>query len=541
MEKSELEINNERFNYVGFKLLSLELRDFEPFIKESNIRYSFCDDKNDKKNIYNTVIIGPNGTRKSRLFNLIVYIFKTIEELKKNKAVNYDDNKIGHYGIYSKGNYTLKYILNNEIYEIQRNQTGHGSYGYSFFMNYERAYNWEEIELPLNIIGNSINITDKFPQYKKGEFDRFEYLGIKYNPQAASTKAYIKKTFDFVTKLSSSEAFDKFLTGINLITKTFSGEQNEIQFTYHTVNAKRFFNGNLKYTDLETYFEDMRLRYEKTGKKAPFMLGRFTNLRDENLNLLEEAINFCNELSEQSRLLPFKKSSPTKLLKFNLADKNDLEILSKKGKLISTLYNLQFLRNLNIEIVPKDGSAYSLENSSSGEHNLITSLIGLLATIKPHGLLLIDEPEISLHPNWQMRYLSFFNELFQGEAYSSCHAIFATHSHFLISDLKNENSTIIGLKGGEKGVEIIDLPNGINTYGLSVEDILWNVFQVPTTRNYYLANMVGDILKTLSKLNKSAEEIKALKGKKMELIQINNKLKEIDPLKKVLDIVLEKI
>ena len=76
-------------------------------------------------------------------------------------------------------------------------------------------------------------------------------------------------------------------------------------------------------------------------------------------------------------------------------------------------------------------------------------MIGLLATIKPNSLVFIDEPEISLHPNWQMRYLSFLRELFSDEIFATSHILIATHSHFVISDLKGENSKIIGLKKDE--------------------------------------------------------------------------------------------
>jgi predicted ATP-binding protein involved in virulence len=112
MKKEELEIENERFKYKGFKLISLELTNFTFF---GNIKYDFVDKDDTQDKIYSTVIIGPNGTRKSLLFNLIIYIFKCISDLKENKEIDYKK--------YVKGDFHLIYALENEIYEIIRSHS----------------------------------------------------------------------------------------------------------------------------------------------------------------------------------------------------------------------------------------------------------------------------------------------------------------------------------------------------------------------------------------------------------------------------------
>lgn len=122
-------------------------------------------------------------------------------------------------------------------------------------------------------------------------------------------------------------------------------------------------------------------------------------------------------------------------------------------------------------------------------------MIGLLATIKPNSLVFIDEPEISLHPNWQMKYLSFLRELFSEPEFATSHIILATHSNFIISDLRGENSKIIGLKKDVKNNNVIvDLPKNLNTYGWSAEEILYSVFNVKTTRNFYLEIELRELL-----------------------------------------------
>jgi hypothetical protein len=521
MTKEELEIENERFKYKGFKLISLELTNFTFF---GNIKYDFVDNVDKQDKIYSTVIIGPNGTRKSLLFNLIIYIFKCIRDLKENKEIDYKK--------YVKGDFHLIYALENEIYEIVRTHSSdgkkHNQYAYSFLINKKKT-EIKFFELPITIIGNSINITDKFPFYKEREFDRFQYLGIKYNPQSASTKSYIKKTIDFVAKLSFSESF---LNGLKLITETFIGKNKTICISYKTVNYKRFYDGNLNTKILDEFFMDIEKRFKERQKTPPFKLNTYHGLKSKEATELQTVVDYCNFLANSHELLKIEGSS-SKLLKFNLSKKEDLDKLKLNGEAINNMYSLNLLYDPKIEIFSEDGDEYSLEDSSSGEHNLITSLIGILATIKPDSLLLIDEPEISLHPNWQMKYVSFLKDVLASDIFNTSHILIASHSHFIISDLEGDSSKVIGLSKGE-GIEVIPLAKKLNTFGWSAEDVLLNIFKVPTTRNYFIAERIGLILKKAA-LHSNLDEYKD------ELIGYRTGLKEEDPLHYTITKIAEKL
>lgn len=518
MTQDELEIENERFRYIGFKLISLELKSFTFF---GNIKYDFIDNVDKQDKIYSTVIIGPNGTRKSLLFNLIIYIFKCISDLKENKDIDYKK--------YIKGNFHLIYALENEIYEIIRTHSNNDNkqnlYAYEYLIN-KKKKEVKDFELPLTIIGNSINITDKFPFYKENEFDRFQYLGIKFNPQSASTKSNIKKTIDYVAKLSFSESF---LNGIKLITESFIGKNKTICISYKTVNYKKFYDGKLNIKSLDDFFKDIENRYKEKQKTPPFKLNSYNGLKSKEGNELQIAVDYCNFLAKSSVLEKIESSS-SKLLKFNLSRKDDLERLKQNGKAINSLYSLNLLYDPKIEIFNIEGDEYSLEDSSSGEHNLITSLIGLMATIKPDSLLLIDEPEISLHPNWQMKYVSFLKEILSSETYNTSHILIASHSHFIISDLECESSKVIGLSKGEE-IEVVPLPKNLNTFGWSAEDILYNIFNVRSSLNYYLQADLTELLGMIAHNSKDSEKIDTILNKLKALPKREN-----DPLQ---DIILE--
>jgi predicted ATP-binding protein involved in virulence len=524
MKKEELATENDRFRYKGFKLISLEIKNFTFF---GNIKYNFIDKDDKQDKIYSTVIIGPNGTRKSLLFNLIIYIFKCICDLKENKEIDYKK--------YVKGDFHLIYALGNEIYEIVRTHSidgkKHNQYDYTLSINKEKK-EIKDFELPLTIIGNSINITDKFPFYKEKEFDRFQYLGIKYNPQSASTKSYIKKTIDYVAKLSFSESF---LNGLKLITETFIGKNKTICISYKTVNYKRFYDGNLNTESLNEFFVDIEKRFKERQKTPPFKLNTYNGLKSKSGNELQTAVEYCNYLAKGSELIKIDGSS-SKLLKFNLSKKEDLEKLKLNGEAINNLYSLNLLYDPKIEIFSFDGDEYSLEDSSSGEHNLITSLIGLMATIKPDSLLLIDEPEISLHPNWQMKYVSFLKDVFDKDIYNTSHILIASHSHFIVSDLEGNSSKVIGLSKGQD-IEVVPFEKNLNTFGWSAEEVLLKVFKVATSRNYYVAEKLGLMLDFIASEKSTNETIKE-KFIELELDKIAGLTNE-DPLKTVYDTIVK--
>jgi predicted ATP-binding protein involved in virulence len=171
----------------------------------------------------------------------------------------------------------------------------------------------------------------------------------------------------------------------------------------------------------------------------------------------------------------------------------------------------------------------SLSEASSGEFHFFSTMIGLLSNFKPNSIVLIDEPEISLHPNWQMKYLDFTRKLFSGLNYGMSHVVIATHSHFLISDLKGDSSNIMGLIKEEDKIKTVELTSR-NTYGWSAEEVLFKVFKVRTTRNYYVEMNLRELLYLISERSNDKARIKELIHL-LEGIRLSNE----DPLNLVLE------
>ena len=81
--------------------------------------------------------------------------------------------------------------------------------------------------------------------------------------------------------------------------------------------------------------------------------------------------------------------------------------------------------------ITQDGEALPLTALSSGEQHELVLLYQLLFKTKPNSLILIDEPEISLHIAWQQEVVQDLQEITR---LASFDVLTATHSPDIIHD-----------------------------------------------------------------------------------------------------------
>ncbi|EQD32124.1 excinuclease ATPase subunit, partial [mine drainage metagenome] len=90
-----------------------------------------------------------------------------------------------------------------------------------------------------------------------------------------------------------------------------------------------------------------------------------------------------------------------------------------------------------------EGQPLSPAKLSSGEQHELILLFELLFKVVPNSLILIDEPELSLHIYWQQRFLQDLDEITK---LSQFDVLIATHSPQII---QNRWDLTVELKGPE--------------------------------------------------------------------------------------------
>jgi len=66
-----------------------------------------------------------------------------------------------------------------------------------------------------------------------------------------------------------------------------------------------------------------------------------------------------------------------------------------------------------------DGPWLTADKFSSGEREIVHFLLAMFALNVKDGVILVDEPELHLHPRWQRIFLGLFRDLRQRETTSS--------------------------------------------------------------------------------------------------------------------------
>lgn len=199
---------------------------------------------------------------------------------------------------------------------------------------------------------------------------------------------------------------------------------------------------------------------------------------------------------------------------------------------IYKLKQCELVNSTNV-IFHKQGCDVTSEDMSSGEFAMLSTVLSISAAANdPHTLVLLDEPELSLHPNWQMTLIDNLDRALSNQV---CQLLIATHSHMLVSDLPMKRSSVTQVEKDERDNLFA---NSISecTYGWSAEEVLLKVFKTATDRNRYFGERIGKLLEKMGSNTITPKEVKAELN---ELQEISMHLSKIDPMKQILNTIVE--
>ena len=472
-------------------------------------------------NINVTAIVGKNGSGKSSILEILEKIDAFTSEL---------------YGVYRKNfillfkrknNGLLKLITNIEnlpkkdIYDIiyiepmQRNAT-------SFPESKKIIYKDKKNE----VLGRKSYI---HPNTFQNYFSLFTYMSEMPYPYFEKRLIEIKRgrtmSFDIkkIVEIIGNSLNDNFkLTTFMLIPEVIYIEQNNDLLQKYLNDIRPLIiprsnnpENGLLYEDchnereeysteniLEAYFF---LDIIKSDLSSYLCNENFYNLKDLffDSNILE---NFYNnkeyELNEEKYSLN-EFNSLLKKIKYDkkLLTKNNIDLIKKYSKFLI----------LNFE----DDKGRRYNNLSHGEKTIFGQFLNIYEKSKYTNNLLIvlDEPDLSLHPEWQRKYIyelsnTFFN------LNKNIHFITMSHSPFLLSDIPKQN--IIFLDTDENGnCKVVNgLKEKKQTFGANIHTLLSDSF-------FMEDGLIGKFAQ-----NKIQEVINFLKGK-VSIIKSANEAKKI--------------
>ena len=217
------------------------------------------------------------------------------------------------------------------------------------------------------------------------------------------------------------------------------------------------------------------------------------------------------------------------------------DIIQRVELFVETINTFTFI-NKHLEVDSMSGFYFVMdeinrpplipEQLSSGERHLLLQVYELLFVAPPKSLVLLDEPELSLHPNWQMTLIDNLDRALSNQV---CQLLIATHSHMLVSDLPMKRSSVTQVEKDERDNLFA---NSISdcTYGWSAEEVLLKVFKTATDRNRYFGERIGKLLEKMGSNTITPKEVKAELN---ELQEISMHLSKIDPMKQILNTIAQ--
>lgn len=519
-----------------FRLISLNINDWNYLghIPSDKLVFIPMEERETSELPYSSVIIGSNGTGKSTLLSYIARIFEDLKFFKENgkrnsKAINFP--------------YIICFQIENNVYKITQNQTGLDfnsfvdkdkrvlKWNYHVMINDKENYmDLDKIKLPEQVIAVSYLPMDRFRQKRNLPNDFYQYLGLRHRSNAASPQYFLNNTlpllFNYIAE-SKSINFLRAILSFMEMDSSYLGIQLEYRY------KKFFFSGNLKTAEFTSLFKNPESFSKR--ESSSFAAEYFKRYISEENELIRKIVTYLNTRTTKDNVAVGEKS----ILEFNLFD--NLELIEELS-LIHHLQKLDLLSSASLLFKKRGTNTINAQNLSSGEFHFLTTMIAIQSCIKNNSLILIDEPDTSLHPNWQMKYVHTLKELFQN--WSSSHFIMATHSHFIISDLENNSSEVIGIKGKVPNIQVKSF--NTKTYGYSAEEILLDIFGVATTRNHFVYEKVSEILEMVALRDSQTEvNVKDYKNQiKKKILDLRNKgidtLSNEDPLKEIIDKLISK-
>lgn len=185
-----------------------------------------------------------------------------------------------------------------------------------------------------------------------------------------------------------------------------------------------------------------------------------------------------------------------------------------KMEIIKHLFILDVFYVSDIQVMHSDSiKEVSMLSLSSGQRTLFGHAIVLSSFSENNSMICIDEPENSLHPEWQLNFMRFISLLCPDSL--GAHIFIATHSPQIISGMQFDNGCVLSLSN-KNNIESITIRKDNKHFSgrfyelqplriyreQSADKQLTGIFKSPGYKNDFI---IRKLLLILSKISKKIE------------------------------------
>lgn len=289
-------------------------------------------------------------------------------------------------------------------------------------------------------------------------FDAFSYNDLNFYEidleLSASDIEYLKKTHEAM--------FIGFTKKVLIIRKS----EKEGQYEVNVDNAYKTIPGNpLRLLKLPNIAKCLY-----SVAEINFSGSKIQNVTSMDIDNLESSEKQTSDISKRitQLLIDIKASDDSDLADWvnkNPGKVPTEEVKEKRLRRFKTAFNYMFENDLTFDSV-KNENGYkkvyfrrkdkliSIDELSSGEKQIVYRGGFILRDIGKlnNSIILIDEPELSLHPLWQQKIVEYFRRMcMDEEGKQICQIIICTHSPFILHAKDRRDDKVIILKRDSNG------------------------------------------------------------------------------------------
>lgn len=403
------------------------------------------------------IFVGPNGSGKSNFINIIIYILKRFCIKNYEIIVSHGIEMIDYkkYHIHEK----------NPIYG---NDEEHFLAKHKNLLDCPRKINFN-IKFERQDIKNLQEIymhKEKIYDFLDNKIESLQFGDDRYAVQSES----VKRFFDIKEEnLNEGNYIEISVSEENNKLKIDNSQENDymIYMKYFSLIYEILNMIGIEHSvkNTFTFFEAYRNNANETTKVG---IAKYENHHYSNLQSIQNIKSLAYSLGRKSTYIMLATKKFGTLLRYAIEEKNGIEKFQANSEYVKLKdFFKKFKYDINIECIDKEDNIYQfyLERNgikieidliSSGEREIINFIFGLFLDEIKDGIVIIDEPELHLHPNWQKKLI----EILKSETKeNNIQIIFVTHSASFINYnlLNNIFRIYLDRKGCSKCTKINDI------------------------------------------------------------------------------------
>lgn len=145
---------------------------------------------------------------------------------------------------------------------------------------------------------------------------------------------------------------------------------------------------------------------------------------------------------------------------------------------------------------------FDINDLSSGEKQLFLRTLSIKMLEPNNSIILIDEPELSLHPKWQQRIIEVYKKIGENNQ-----IIVATHSPHILGSVSNKNIFILYRNENGK-IEAKTGDELYSSYGQPVDRVLKDIMGLKSVRTPKIDRDIQELRKLVDEDKYDTEEFK---------------------------------